>query len=705
MMYYDTPDVNRYVDVIIKYRLQIISFYLLLVVIMGTVYTPRFLSSDALFWLKDSKQLEQTQAKQFETHHLSKLIVRIDTFDEKMHESLKTLHDELIDLEGVQKVYSLFSNDLVETKNSGDDSEMLTVINAGDLDTFGLRKLLKELHNDYGNVVEDEYKTFYYFISGEKFIDISNLNIPGTYDYDVNDGEINWYLLSSYLLAGLLIIVFMFQLLFRSNVAFFSALLGITFSTVLTFTIIVMITGLETIHISMLFITISIALVDFLFFYYRWHVSQYKVNRHNALIKMLNRSMLPAMWTSILTVLGLGSLVFIDSDIIRLLSLSMILSSVIGYLLNLTFLPALLSYFEIEHAHVPYVKLGYILTFRELRYNKKFLLGFLGFTYILLAFAAYLIYGESNSFFKLNVKNEQIELKIPYNQIDLPFVHSIEKFTEALEERFEDDIEDVVSLSTIVNSLNNSNTQTEVLDEEALSQALFYMDLYGLSEKYFDESAINIVINLSDINKVELIEWLLHYKGIELYFIDSATLIGSAKYNQTVLLTSSLFFALLIIGLITGWIFHSKAMVLVGFTVNAIPIVWFGMIVNFLAIPLSLEMLIAMTISLGLASDATIHFAFKYFRFRYFGRTRKHALEKMYFYSGIPVIIGSVILITVFLMLYFTQIHSLELIGLYSASLILLSLLTDLFVLPVMLLLIDKFQVKWEKLSCPYPYN
>ena len=68
-----------------------------------------------------------------------------------------------------------------------------------------------------------------------------------------------------------------------------------------------------------------------------------------------------------------------------------------------------------------------------------------------------------------------------------------------------------------------------------------------------------------------------------------------------------------------------------------------------------LEMLIALTISIGPAFDATIHFAFKYFRFRYFGRTRKHALEKMYFYSGIPVIIGSIILITVFAMLYFTQ--------------------------------------------------
>ena len=699
MKYHYTPNMNRYVDVVLKYRLQIISFYAFFVVLMGILYTPSFLSSDALFWLKDSKQLEQTQAKQFETHHLSKLVVHIENFDEDMHQSLKALHAKLVDLEGVQKVYSLFSNDFVETKKSSDESEMITVINAGDLDTIRLSKLLKELHNDYGNVVDDDFKTFYYFISGEKFVDISKLSIPGTYTYDMNDGEINWYFLSSYIMIVLLIAVLIFRLLFRSHVAFFSATLLISFSTVFTFTFIVMITGIKTIHFSMLFITISISLVEFLYFYYRWHVSQYKNNKHHAVVKLLTRNMVPAMWTSILTILGLGSLVFIDSDIIKLLSLSVILSSLISYLLNLTFLPAFLSYFEIEHAHVPYAKLVYILTFKELRYNKKFLFGFLGLMYLLLAIGAYLIYGESNRFFKLNVKNEQIELKIPYTKIDLPFVHSIEKFTEAIEERFEDEIEDVVSLSSIINSLNDSNTQTEALDEEALQQALFYMDLYNLSEKYFDENSVNIVINISDINKVELIEWLLQYKGIELYFVDQATLIGSAKYSQTILLASSLLTALILIGLITGWIFRSKAMVFVGFTVNTIPIVLFGMIVTLLAIPLSLEMLIATTISIGLASDATIHFAFKYFRFRYFGRTRKHALEKMYFYSGIPVIIGSFILITVFLMLYFSQVHFLELIGIYSASLISLSLLTDLFILPVMLLLIDRFQEKLEKPS------
>ena len=121
MMYYYTPNMNRYVDIILKYRLQVISFYVLFVILMSILYTPKFLSSDALFWLKDSKQLEQTQAKQFETHHLSKLVVRVDRFDENMHQSLQALHTELVNLEAVQKVYSLFSNDFVETKKSNDE--------------------------------------------------------------------------------------------------------------------------------------------------------------------------------------------------------------------------------------------------------------------------------------------------------------------------------------------------------------------------------------------------------------------------------------------------------------------------------------------------------------------------------------------------------------------------------------------------------
>ncbi len=690
-MYYHTPQMKNYLDGVLKYRLSIIVFYFLIVLLMAVAYTPKFLTSDALFWLQESKQLKHTQAKQLPTHHLSKLVVSVEAFDEKTHQELQLLHDTLMGMQGVEKVYSLFGSALIEPPQNTDESEMLTVVNAATLDTPMLRKLIKEQHNQYGNVVDDDFKTFYFFISSQGFIDVSKLKIPGSYEYISNDSAINWTVLSGYMVGVLLVCMLLFRLLFRSYVPFLSALAVIVFSTVLTFALIVMITGSRTIHLSMIFITMSIVLVEFLYFYYRWHVSQYKHNRQHALMKMLTRSAPPALWTTVITVLGLASLMLIESPIIKLLSLSVMLTSVIGYVLNVTFLPAFLSYFKIKHAHVPYVKLGYMLTNREIHYNKKFLFVFLGLSYLLLMVAAFKVYGESNTFFKLHVKNEQIELKIPYEKIDLSFVRSIDAFTKALQERFEDEIEDVVSLSSVIYSLNESNTQTQTLDEEGLEQALFYMDLYGLSDTYFDAHTINLVINLSDINKVELIEWLQKYKGIELYFVDNATLIGSAKYNQTVLLTTSLFFALLIIGLITGWIFRSKAMAFVGFTVNMIPIVWFGMMITLLAIPLSLEMLIAMTITLGLASDASIHFAYKYFRFRYFGRSAKHALEKMYFYSGIPVIIGSVILMSVFMMLYFSGVHSLELIGIYSASLVLLSLLSDLFVLPVMLLFIDRF--------------
>ena len=692
-MYYETPDVLGYVKFVVRNRVYILTCTLLLAVLAFTLYQPRLLSSDAMFWLKDSKELQKTQAKRYETYHLSTLTVRVDAFDDATRQALVSLNERLVSLEGVVRVSSLFSNDLGETKKSADDSEIVGLVNVGDMDAYRLRKLVKEMRNAYCNVVDDDFRTFRFFISAQTPVDIGSLAIPGSYRYDMPEQETGWHLFGI-LMAGILILVLFSRLLFRNFISSVSAVSVVVLSTLFTFTLIYLFTGIDTIHMAMPFITVSIALVDFLYFYYRWHVSHYKHDRHNALNRMLERSMAPALWTSVITALGLGSLAFIDSDIVRLLCLSVIFSSITGYLINLTFLPALLSYFELEHTHVPYAKLGFLLASSELHYSKTFLYGFLGATFALIGLGGYMIYGASSHFFELNVKNDQIELKVPYERVNTALIGSIDRFTEDLRERFDDEVGEIVSLASIVNSLNEANTQTDALDEEALMQALFYLDLYGLSDKYYDGDAVNIRINLFDINKIELIDWLAHYKPLDVYFVDRETLLNSAKFNQTVLLMTSLLSALLIIGLITGWIFRSKAMAFVGFTVNTVPIAWFGLIVKLLGVPLGLEMLIAMTIAVGLASDATIHFAYKYFRGRHFGRSRKHALQKMYFYAGIPVLIGSAILILVFAALHFSQVHTLQLIGTYSAVLIFISLLTDLFVLPVMLLFIDRFALK-----------
>lgn len=697
-MYYNIPKIDKYVHRVLRARKPIILFYIILTAFLALTYQPKFLSSDEFFWLNNSSELKKTDARQLSTHSLEKLIVRVENLDNTTLEQLKSLHKQIAKLDGVIKVSSIFSNDFIESgkeKNSG----MVVVVNNSELDSLSLKNLIKEAHNEYAHVVDENFQTFYFFISTQKPLEIEKLSIPSSYDYISLKSEINWLVVFFYAFVFIAVTTVVFRLLFRNYVSAFGGMLLVSLTTIITFCIIIMLTDIYTIHITMPFITISIALVEYLYFYYRWHVSQFKTNKLNALKKMLNRSMTPAMWTSILTALGLGSLVFIDSDIIKLLSLSVIISSIVGYILNLTLLPAYLSFFELKHTHVPYAKIGYLLASNELHYSKKFLFTFLTVTYLLLFSGAYFIYSKSNNFFKLPVKNEQLQLKIPYKQIDLRLIHSIDRFTKDLQESFEDGLGDINSIASIVRSLNDANTQTGELDEEALLQALFYIDLYNLSDKYFDENALNIEINIFDLNKLELLDWLMNYEEIELYFIDHETLLGISKYGQTLLLATSLFSALILIALIAGWIFRSKAMVFVTLTINLIPILWFGVVVSILDIALSLEMLIAMTISIGLASDATIHFAFKYFRLRYFGRSRKHTLEKMYFYAGIPVIIGSTILILVFASLYFSQIHSLQLIGTYSATLIFISLLTDLFVLPVMLLAADNFENKSKQRS------
>jgi len=695
-MYYNTPNINRYLEKVVNFRKPIILFYILAAIVMALIYKPHFLSSDELFLSNNSLEMQKTNDQQIDTYSLEKLIVTIDKLDDKKLQKLKELHKQIAQLDGVSKVSSVFSNDFIEAEQDG-NSNMVVVINGTQLDSLELKKMVKEVHNEYCNVVDENFQNFYFFISTQEPIDVKKLTIPGSYEFITLNNEINWLIIFVYALIFIAVTTFIFRILFRNYLSSVGAILIIALSTIFTFSMIMMLTDIYTIHITMPFITISITIVEYLYFYYRWHVSQYKSNKLNALRKMLNRSMTPAMWTSVLTVLGLGSLVFINSDIIKLLSLSVIISSITGYILNLTLLPAFLSHFELKHTHVPYARLGYLLASNELHYSKKFLFSFLAVTYLFMLAGGYLIYSKSNNFFKLPVKNEQIELKIPYKEMNLELVNSVSMFTKDLQERFEDELGEINSIASIMENLNNANTQTDELDEEAFMQALFYMDLYNLSDKYFDENTLTLEINLFDMNKLELLDWLMQYEGIELFFVDKETLLSISKYSQTVLLATSLFSALIMIALIIGWIFRSKAMIFVGLSVNLIPILWFGVIISVLSIPLSLEMLIAMTISLGLASDATIHFAFKYFRLRYLERSQKHTLEKMFFYAGIPVLIGSTVLILVFASLYFSQIHSLQLIGIYSAVLILISLLTDILLLPVMLLLVDHFQNKNEK--------
>lgn len=688
-MYYHTPKVKNYVEGIQKHRFIIIMAYLLITVITLMFYRPVFVSSDSAFWLNESKEMQRTQAQSYDAKYIGALELNIGVFDEETKLKLNHFQHSLEKLPNIGHVDSLCSAYRIYTEGD-DDSSLVKATPLGVMDAKALKKFVKAYGKDYEGFVNDDFSKVSYFLYSKEPIDISHIEIPFPYSYSQPSAKAD---LSDYILSMLVVIVsivLFFRLIFHNYISAIAGLFVIAVTMVGTFALVYLFTNDNKVHIAMTLIVVSIALIDYLYFYYRWHVSQYKADVSRAMLKTINRNIHPAFWTSIITLIGLGPLLIVDSVIIQQLSLSVILASILAYLLNLTLLPALVSYFNVTHPKVEFARYCYMFANKEMYYNRSYLKLFLVASTIVMMVGAYQLFFAQEKLFADNVENDLITISVPYEEVDEQLLQKINSFEEDLSRHFSG-VKEVNSLLTIMELFNRANAQEDIYSEQNYMQALFFLELYGLEENVLNDNTLFIRITLQEVDKNEIIHWLQNYKEMPIYFTDVDSIIGSAKLDKLMTLGVSLGTALVIIGLIMGWIFRNKEMAVVGFFVNAIPIIWFGLFLNLFNVPLSLEVLIAMTITVGLASDATIHFGFKYYRSRFYGRTEKHALEVMFFYAGVPVIIGAIVLMAVFTLLTFTDVPSLQLIGAYGVILMFLSLLTDLLILPVLLLAIDKF--------------
>ena len=690
-MYYHTPKVNDYVTMVQKYRLIIILTYLFLTIGTLFLYRPQFVSSDSSFWLSESHEMQRTQAQAYDANYIGQLELDIGPFSEETKSKLNHFQHQLESLPSISHVDSLCGAYRVYTDGK-EDSSLLKATPIGVMDAKELQKFVLAYGSDYDAFVNRDFTKVSYFIYSNEPVDITQIEVPFAYSYSEPNvkADLSDYILS--VLAVIFSIVLFFRLVFHNYISAVAGLFVISITMVGTFTLVHLFTGDDEVHIAMTLIVVSIALIDYLYFYYRWHVSQYQADVSRAMLKTINRNIHPAFWTSLLTLIGLGPLLVVDSVIIQQLSLSVILASALAYLLNLTLLPAIVSFFTVKHPKVEFARFCYIFANKEMHYNRKFLALFLAASTVVMLIGAYQLFFAQEKMFANNVDKDVISISIPYEEVDEDLLLQIQTFESALK-KDNAGVKEVNSLLTIMELFNKANSQEDIYSEQNFMQSLFFLELYGLEENIMSDDTLYIRVTLENTDKNGVIHWLQQYKDMEIYFTDIDSIIGTAKLDKLMTLGVSLGTALVIIGLIMGWIFRSREMVFVGFFVNAIPIIWFGLFLNLFYVPLSLEVLIAMTITVGLASDATVHFGFKYYRSRFYGRSVKHALEVMFFYAGVPVIIGALVLMAVFSLLTLTDVPSLQLIGAYGAILMLLSLLTDFLILPVLLLAIDKFDL------------
>ena len=687
-MYYQTPNVVKYVRTVVHLRIWILTVFIVAAFLAFTFFRPILISSDTLYWLGESKEFQKTFIHAYDTENVASLSIKVPKFDDATKSALMVLQSQLESNKGITRIDSLFSAYRIASEGE-EDSGMVRALPMRELTVSKIVGFVSSFKEPYKQFVNEDFTKFNFIIHSKAPIDVSSLAITYAYDYSEPSQNVQLRHYLGYIAIFVLAIVVMSRWLFQNYIAAFGALSVTVLTLILTFATIQLITGNCQIHIAMTLMVVSVSIGHFLYFYYRWHISQYKGTPVRALEKSIERNLAPALWTVPVLVISLGSLLFADSLIITTLSLSLMISSAIAYVTNITFLPAFLSYFTVSHPRVGFARLCYEFANREIHYNHRMLQLFIVTTILVTAFVIVRFATGKIEIFDTHVEHKTITLKVPFEEIDLLMLEKLKQFEIDLR-RNNSGIQKVNSIQSVLTQLDMASCPKTPIDEQRVLQALFFLELNDMDKAYMDERALNVTISLNNADQSGIIRWIKEYKKIPFYFTDVETLSESAKMDKRILLSSSLLAALGMIGLVMGIVFRSFGIGLVGFAANAIPVIWFGLIMLVFHLALSIEVLIAMTISVGLTSDTIIHFAYKYFRSRYFGRTKKHALEIMFFYAGIPTIIGAGVLMSVFGLLTLTQLESLQLIGGYGAILMFISLVSDLFILPILLLAIDK---------------
>jgi uncharacterized protein len=691
-MYYDTPKMTQYTHFIVKHRIAVLLSILLLGVASFLSTTFTYVATDDQFWLSDSKELQKTKTIGQSPQYITKLTLQLHAkvYEPKVLHQLQEFYINLSGYDNIKRIHSIFSEK--RYSNSGSpDSSLLKIEPLLEVSGTKLQESIEHFYPFYQSVINPAMDELYFYIHSDQPILIDPELIPFSYTlYAPSLEQKESYLSMTILMLALFLILM--QLIFRSSIGSFAGLGVILLTLLFTSTLVQFIFPNAQMHIAMSFIVISIATLDYLYIYYRWHTAHMKHSSSDSLILSLARNLKPALWTTLTTAIGLGTLLFVDSEIVQLLSINAILASFIAYLLNFTFLPALLSFFTVKDPNCRLAKFTYAFANRELHYKKTHLVLFLGASIIAGLFTFSVFMAKPTSFINDSGETSRLTLALPMQSFTPDLIEALQQYETDIQKEYDNKLTIESAHKTLL--LLHSLESTQELTQEALDRYLFFLDLYAFNTHLFDEESLyfSITFDPSLIKHNELINWIRSYNSaIKPVFTDMDSLINSAKYDNALILGISLFFALGLIGILMGVVISDIAMVGVAFMTNAVPIIWFALMMYILAIPLTLEILIAMTIVVGLASDATIHFVYKYNLSRYRGRTQQEALEFVFFYTGIPVVIGGVILSITFFMFMLSDIETLQQIGFYEGLLILMSLLTDIFILPVLLLMTDHF--------------
>lgn len=165
-----------------------------------------------------------------------------------------------------------------------------------------------------------------------------------------------------------------------------------------------------------------------------------------------------------------------------------------------------------------------------------------------------------------------------------------------------------------------------------------------------------------------------------------AYLIDRSNEKLSSQLIGGLSIAFLLIALLMAWVFKSWRMTLIALVPNVVPLIFVGGIMGMVGIDIKVSSAIIFTIAFGIAVDDTIHMLGKLRIELMKGSSLPYAMKRSFLSAGKALLITSVMLLSGFISLVFSDFASVFHMGLLVSITLFMALVADLLLLPVLVL-------------------
>lgn len=228
----------------------------------------------------------------------------------------------------------------------------------------------------------------------------------------------------------------------------------------------------------------------------------------------------------------------------------------------------------------------------------------------------------------------------------------------------------------------------------------------NLSKYFVDslEQKMRISFKVADMGSIKMKEMLekdiqptiakIFDKNVEVQVTGTMPIFAKGNTYLINNLFWSILIAVILVGFANGLIFTSLRLIIISLIPNIIPMLVTAGLMGFLGIPLKPSTMILFSIVLGIAVDDTIHFLAHYRLQLDKDSDHIHAVITSIKETGLSMIYTSIVLMAGFSIFIFSEFQGTVSLGLLSASTLFVAMLTNLTILPALLLSFDSQRQK-----------